>query len=264
MCITKEGNVGIGTTTPGNSVSLGGQIGGIPKLDVKGRISAGENLGPADLSDFGIPAGSANFYNVLTASSGEAGVGFVRGRHIMSPVIYMYDHSAYGNSFTIGKLPWMGNPSTDIIPLITVQRTGNVGIGTTEPASKLHIHNPSGGTSMRISNQNNYGARMGAWTSANAFNFDPLANNGEFWFGRDTPLSKFIITTGNVGIGTTEPFEKLEVEGNVKAWGYITGDITFQKDGKPLWRMFEDENGLYLESLSTGEIYRFVLEKVEK
>jgi len=28
--------------------------------------------------------------------------------------------------------------------------------------------------------------------------------------------------------------------------------------------MFEDEKGLYLEDLSTGEVYRFGLEKVEK
>jgi hypothetical protein len=69
---------------------------------------------------------------------------------------------------------------------------------------------------------------------------------------------------GNVGIGTTEPQHKLDVEGYVQAHGYYTGDIVFQKDGSNLWRMFEDEKGLYLENLSTGEVYRFVLEKVEK
>jgi hypothetical protein len=69
---------------------------------------------------------------------------------------------------------------------------------------------------------------------------------------------------GNVGIGTTEPIYKLDVEGYVQAHGYYTGDIVFQKDGKALWRMFENEKGLYLEDLSTGEVYRFVLEKVEK
>jgi hypothetical protein len=73
-----------------------------------------------------------------------------------------------------------------------------------------------------------------------------------------------ITNAGNVGIGTTEPQHKLDVEGYVQAHGYYTGDIVFQKDGSNLWRMFEDEKGLYLESLSTGEVYRFVLEKVEK
>jgi hypothetical protein len=68
---------------------------------------------------------------------------------------------------------------------------------------------------------------------------------------------------GNVGIGTLEPTEKLEVEGKVKAWGYITGDITFQKDDQKLWRMFEDEDGLYLENLKTSKVYRFILQEVK-
>jgi len=42
------------------------------------------------------------------------------------------------------------------------------------------------------------------------------------------------------------------------------GDITFRKDGKNLWRMFEDEDGLYLEKLKTGQVYSFVLQEIEK
>ncbi len=69
---------------------------------------------------------------------------------------------------------------------------------------------------------------------------------------------------GNVGIGTINPNYKLDVEGYVQAYGYYTGDIIFQKDKQKLWRMFEDEDGLYLENLKTGKIYRFVLQEVEK
>ena len=39
------------------------------------------------------------------------------------------------------------------------------------------------------------------------------------------------------------------------------GDITFRKDGHPLWRMFEDERGLQLEDARTGEVSRVLLER---
>jgi len=44
----------------------------------------------------------------------------------------------------------------------------------------------------------------------------------------------------------------------------VTGDITFQKNNESLWRMYEDEDGLYLENLKTGKIYRFVLHELKK
>ena len=61
---------------------------------------------------------------------------------------------------------------------------------------------------------------------------------------------------------TTSPTEKLHVNEYVKAKGYKTGDIIFEKDGNSLWRMFEHEDGLYLERLKTGKVYRFVLQEV--
>lgn len=57
----------------------------------------------------------------------------------------------------------------------------------------------------------------------------------------------------------------LKTNGDFRIDGsYLTGDIIFQKDGEELWRMFEDEEGLYAESLKTGKVYKFLLEEIEK
>ncbi len=70
------------------------------------------------------------------------------------------------------------------------------------------------------------------------------------------------VATGNVGIGTPTPTQRLHVAGYVLAKGYYTGDLFFQKDGRTLWRMFEDEAGLYVESQTTGKKYNVVLQEV--
>ncbi|MCB1905897.1 MAG: hypothetical protein KDH15_00885 [Rhodocyclaceae bacterium] len=70
---------------------------------------------------------------------------------------------------------------------------------------------------------------------------------------------------GTVGIGVENPNSnpvgltpdlKLDVAGQVRAQAFLTGDIKFHKDGKLVWRMFEDEEGLYLESAKSGDVSR--------
>jgi hypothetical protein len=226
MRITKEGNVGIGTTEPDHKL-------------VVGHAGGGRHLVINDIP--------------------TARWGFSTGNYALSI-----------------QNDWGGSWTTRMI----IDNTGNVGIGTTHPEEKLDIksNNKTGYVGARLQIPGNstidirtYGDKSSAWAGSGiltTWNTDvDLGLVADSKANVDNGTSHHVIwlkaTSGNVGIGTTNPSEKLEVEGNVKAWGYITGDITFQKDGKALWRMFEDEKGLYLENISTGKVYRFVLEEVK-
>jgi len=104
---------------------------------------------------------------------------------------------------------------------LSVNANGNVGIGTTNPEAKLHLFDSTKGNIKML-------ATSGGGTD---FNYDGGVDSF-FWFnhyGKETGDTRFIWgdgtkttdllalkNTGKVGIGTTEPSEKLEVAGNVK------------------------------------------------
>jgi len=144
---------------------------------------------------------------------------------------------------------------------------GNVGIGTTTPQVPLHIEGfeaPGGGYTSLVMDAGTEYTGLGIWKSNgtnwyiwNGYGGDSLS------FVTQSPWTTRVVfsSNGRVGIGTNAPDEKLHVEGNVKADGWITGDIIFQKDEKKLWRLFEEEEGLYLEKLSNGQVSKIFLEE---
>jgi hypothetical protein len=146
----------------------------------------------------------------------------------------------------------------------------NVGIGTKNPGAKLEVHGQGAKILIQADtvNQDNYaGIIFDEGDGGRHFEIraDGVSGAGS---GRLRIIPKsgsevVILRTGNVGIGTTAPSEKLEVAGNIKATAFKTGDIFFEKDGETLWQMFEDENGLYLKQIKTGKTYRLMLEEMQ-
>jgi hypothetical protein len=67
-----------------------------------------------------------------------------------------------------------------------------------------------------------------------------------------------VANDGSMGVGTASPQCALDIRGEVQAKTYLAGDIVFQKEGKKLWRLFEDEDGLYVEKIDTRRVYALI------
>jgi hypothetical protein len=102
-------------------------------------------------------------------------------------------------------------------PLLTVKESGNVGIGTTAPAQKLEVsfaastygarftRNDAAGSSL-IEFANNAGVK-------NVTGYNAGVDGYTIGTSADTHLT--VRSTGNVGIGTTSPSQKLDVVGQM-------------------------------------------------
>lgn len=97
---------------------------------------------------------------------------------------------------------------------------GNLGVGTTSPAQKLHVN---GG---RI-RQSGSGGAVELWHGT-SYGLVGTTSNTKFAIRTNNADRMTILANGNVGIGTTNPTQKLEVDGNVKADGV---DVAFAQIG---------------------------------
>jgi len=120
---------------------------------------------------------------------------------------------------------------------------GSVGIGTTNPTSKLHIvttgtndgiildgstnpifiHRTSGSDRTYLATITNAGS---FFTDANAYDFVIRSQTSNILLGRGSGASTMAIVGSNVGIGTSNPAQKLEVQ---------SGSVLLRGDGSALF-----------------------------
>jgi hypothetical protein len=186
--IANGGNVGIGTASPEE------------KLDVSGSIIIDNN----------------EFYKVeKTDGTNYKIAGLTSGNMIQIGAI---DYTSAGTIFAGGDNISITTGGASGSTRMKIDSSGNVGIGTTSPTSKLDISdavdrvmNSSGEGQFEITgNGYTFGIAMGATTTA-LYHNSGLRNLS---FGTNETERLTITGAGNVGIGTTSPNKALTVYGS--------------------------------------------------
>jgi hypothetical protein len=228
--ITSTGNLGIGTTTPSSKL----------------QVYSGNST-----SGIGLRSGSASQYAAITVGrTTDEGFFTVSGsadQWFSGAVAGDIGLTTAGSG---GKLHLSALSGTSV-PNLSLNTSGNVGIGTTNPGelldlrldqnatSSIRIRNATAGanSSARIVLGNSSDAQDGFiqlndnsnTTLGGARSLNILANAGPITFlnGYSTLSERMRITsTGNVGIATTTPWRTLSVSGTVGLSSSLTSGTT--------------------------------------
>jgi hypothetical protein len=223
-----SGNIGIGTTTPTSHLEVRSPLITTPTQLGLYNDYVGKNTSGGDYEISTIKLGTSLYHASISTK---------------------ISNGSYGDQTRLDfSTPAAMNDNTQVIRMSIMPQTGNVGIGTTSPDTRLDLgggilsagalnsgteirlrtgiaNNASGGVGITpVNNENTNADGMGI------FGHDGIS----LWTAQTEKMR--ISSTGNVGIGTTTPSYTLHVNGSVAgASAYVnTSDARLKKDVQPI------------------------------
>lgn len=192
-----------------------------------GRSTTASGEAAVALGDYTFATGSVSFSmgeDTRAPSYGETAFGLYNTLYTPSSAV---DLVASDRLFTVGN----GVSSAARSNALTILKSGNTGLGTDTPAEKLHLKNPSGSVRMRMES-----------TDHSQIEFrDGSGFRGSIGFS-STEGHLYLYNGGNValkggmlGVGTIDPVQKLDVDGNARirsiGSGAYSGPVNRMADG---------------------------------
>ncbi|MEM4396561.1 MAG: hypothetical protein QXR30_02810 [Candidatus Woesearchaeota archaeon] len=268
--ITNSGNVGIGTTSPGYKLDVSGTM---RSTDSTYLATTTGNVGIGTTS----PSTKLHVVGQTRLQNDAATLQIVGTTHSYvefypQGISTRYGWFGYGSSGT-EILTLMNSRNSDLrlgtnnIEIISINASGNVGIGTTSPEAKLHLKNTTGATSLILENTGGGSSTFQKW-QISVTNWE--GNNRDLGIG---PVGMnpylLIMDGGNVGIGTISPSTLLHLNqsksysvptfGTTPGQLHITGNasggdwyaITFGSSGSG-GSVSTAQAGLYVYGSPTG------------